>query len=171
MVGQSSRLANQANTTSLRDVPRDDPRVGFSRTDQAWAVRTNHPRRSCILRILEKLGRVRDGNAFGDDDNQRHARINSFDDGALGKARRNKDHRNVGASGSHCIANGVEDGNPVDLLTTLAGGHTSNDLGTGFDHAAGVLGAFTTGDALNQDLAVFRNKDCHCLQVPYFAAS
>ena len=44
----------------------------------------------------------------------------------------------------------------------LAGVDAAEDLGAGLEHPRGVRGRLAAGDALDDDLAVLGQKDCHC---------
>src|SRR5207302_215773 len=45
------------------------------------------------------------------------------------ETRRDEDHRRVGRSSRHRLVEGVEHGDPLDILAALAGRHTGHDLG------------------------------------------
>ena len=108
--------------------------------------------------MCPKLRRVLDGNALGDDDQQRNASIDCLDGRIFGKSGWNKGHRDIGASLFHRFLNRgkhrqlfVAVGHGGSCLASI---HSTHHVGPGSEHQRGVLAALTTGDALNDDNGV-----------------
>ena len=101
------------------------------------------------------------GNAFGDADDHLDACFGGFHDGIRSERRRNEDDADIGLGGLHGIAHGFEHGTVQVLLSAFAGGYAAHHVGAVLDHLGGVEGAFATGEALDQDLALLVDEYAH----------
>ena len=75
--------------------------------------------------------------------------------------RRHGDERRRGACRGHRLGDRVEDRDAVDVLATLAGRHSADDLGAVVAVAQAVVPALPTGETLHDDLGVGVDEDRH----------
>src|SRR5207244_2273805 len=88
-------------------------------------------------------------------------------DGVRGKWRRHEHHRGVGGGLLDRLVDGVEDRDPLDVLTTLAGGHPTHEIGAVGLVPKAVKGALAPGEALNHELGAFVNQYRHAPIAPF----
>ena len=118
-----------------------------------------------VLELGPDLDHVERGNALGDGDDQRNARVLGFENRVGGKRRRHKNHRRVGAGLGHGVGHGVEDGPAFVRRPALARSHAADNLGAVLGATFGVEGAFFAGKSLNDEASVLIT-----LRLPSYAA-
>ena len=139
--------------------------------DDAGTVRADDPGLVALLHVVgPRICAVLHGDSLGDHHKQRDLGVDGLDDRVLGELRRHEDDRHVGAGLLHGLHDGAEH-RKLDVLAVLidvrhrgpglARVDAAQDLGAGLEHPCGVRGGLTAGDALHNDLAVLRQKDCH----------
>ena len=72
-----------------------------------------------------------------------------------GKGRWNENDADIRFGLFHGIFNRIENRTIKMGLTTLSGGHPTNDVGAVFDHLLCVEGSFLSGETLYDDLGIF----------------
>src|SRR5262249_48753451 len=108
--------------------------------------------------------------ALGDRDDQSDAGVGRLEDRVGGEARRDEDHRGVGAGLVDRLGDRVEDGDPVDVLAALAGRHAGDDLRAVALVVGRVDGALATGDVGDDQAGLSVDEDAHAI-APWLAAS
>lgn len=83
-VGQRAGAADNADAARIVDVPRHDADLAFTRGNHAGAVRADQADAGFVHGFLY-IQHVQRRHAFGNADDQLHARINRFQDRILGK--------------------------------------------------------------------------------------
>jgi hypothetical protein len=145
LISQRAGAGDDADRTFFVNAAGHDADLGLAGRDDAGAVGADEPR----LRVLElgpDLDHVERGNALGDADDERNARVLGLENGVGGKRRRNEDHGRVGAGLGHGVGHGVEDRPALVRGSALAGSDAADDVGAVFGAALGVEGAFFAGD-------------------------
>ena len=87
--------------------------------------------------------------------------IDGFEYRRLGELRWHEDHTHIGAGRQHRRLHVIKNRDPVNILPGLTRSNAGDYLGTGCDHATGVLSALRTGHALNENPAIAIEPDCH----------
>ena len=127
--------------------------------DEPRAIRPDdaHP---VLQGEFDAVRRIRDGNAFGDDDDQFDARLDGLHDGVLGETGRHEYHaalravavrasaqvaytRNLRISALSCAGEG-------DRGAGLARVDAAHDVGAGLEHAGGMRHALVSGSCLGR---------------------
>src|SRR5690606_41766153 len=159
LVGEGAGAAHHADAAGLVDVAGHDADLALVRRDDAGAVGA-HQAHGLALEVALHLHHVLDGDALGDGDDERDARLGGLHDGVGRERRRHEDHGGVGAGGLHGLAHGVE-ARHVDLvavraarharavglaleahrLAALAGAHGADHVGAVGDRLVGVEGS------------------------------
>ncbi len=146
----------------LGDLAGGDADVALAGADDARAVRAEQAgvREVAHERVVD-LRLVLGGDALGDADDEPDAGGGRFEDGARRELRRHGDERRGGAGRGHRVGDRVEDRDAVDVLTRLAGRDAADDLGAVVAVAQAVVLALPAGEALDDDLGVLVDEDCH----------
>ena len=162
LIRQRAGAGDDADGTLLVNVAGHDADLGLAGGDDAGAVRPDETRLR-VLQLGPHLDHVQRGNALGDGDDQRNARVLGFENGVGGKRRRDKDHGRVGSGLLHGVLNRIEDGPAFVGCAALAGSYATNDLGAVFSATHRVKGAFFAGNALNDESSVLIYQDRHLM--------
>jgi hypothetical protein len=103
------------------------------------------------------------GQPLCDADDGLDARVDVLVDRVGGKARGNKDHRRVRPGLLDGLGDGVEDRDPLEVLTALAGCDAGDDVRAVGAVAKRVEGALAAGRALDDELRLRVDDDRHQL--------
>src|SRR3954447_9585580 len=160
LVGQRARARDDADVALPEERRGDDPDVGLARREHAWAVRADQAR-APALEVVVDAQLVVGRNALGDRDDQLDAGVLGLEDRVGGEARRDEDHRRVGAGLGDGVVERVEDRDPLAVLAALA----RRDAG---HHARAVVAvververALAPGDAGGAELRAVVDEDAH----------
>ena len=154
LIGERARAGDDADGALFVNIAGHDADLGLAWRDNAGAVGTDEAR-GRVFQLGPHLDHVERGDALGDADDQRNARVLGFENSVGGKRRRNKDHGCVGAGGGHSVRYGVEDRPAFVRSAALAGSYAADNLRAVFRAAFGVKGAFFARESLNDKSSVF----------------
>ena len=160
LVGQRARLGDDADRARVEELRRDDADVGLARREGAGAVGAEqpHPR---LLRLPVEAEHVEDRDPLGDRDHRLDAGLDRLVDRRRGEARRDEDHRGVGAGLGDRFGDLVEDRDALDVLAALAGGDAGDEVGAVGLVAETVEGALAAGQPGDDQLRVVADDDAH----------
>ncbi len=162
-IGQRAGARDDAHRAAAMDMARHDADLAFARRDHARAVGADQPRLGAAQRALH-LHHVEHRNAFGDADDQRHFRVDRFQDGVGGEGRRHIDRGSVGADLLLGFAHGVEHRQAQMGLAAFARRGAAHHLGAVGDGLFGMEGALAAGEALADDFGVLVDENGHYLE-------
>src|SRR5229473_4616946 len=159
-VGQRAAAADDADVSRLVNAAGHDADLAFAGRNDAGAVRADEAR---FLEVHNggDAHHVDGGNAFGDADDERELGVRRFQNSVGGVRRGNENHRGVCAGGLRGVGDGVEDGALEMFRSTFAGSDAADHVCAVLDHLLGMKGAFTAGEALDDQASVFVYKNAH----------
>jgi len=132
------------------DVAGDNAHLGQTGRGNSRAVGA-HEAHGPSLKKAHHAQHVPHGDALGDADNERNARVGGLQDSLRRVGRRDIDDRGVGARLLSGGGEVVVHGHARLLLTSLARRDTSDDRGAILQHLPGMERALAAGDALHDD--------------------
>src|SRR5438093_2207362 len=148
-------------------VDREDADLALARRDDARAVRSDERRR----RARQSGGdaqHVVDRDPLGDGDDERELRVERLQDRVRGGGRGHEDDRRIRIRRDERVADGVVDGDAVDLGTAGARLHAPDDVRPVLLHLPGVEAALAA-DALDDDARPLVDEDAHAAVRAAFA--
>src|SRR5215213_5965620 len=160
LVGQRPALGDDADRARVEELGGDDADVGLAGREHAGAVRPDQPHAG-LLRLPIGLQHVEHRNSLGDRDHRLDPGLDRLVDRRRGEARRDEDHRGIGARLLHRLPDRVEDRHSLDVLTALAGRDAGDEVGPVGLVAEAVEGALAAGQAGDGELRRAVDDDAH----------
>src|SRR4029079_3889533 len=160
LVSEGARARDDADLAGLVDVAGHDADLALAGRDDPGAIGADQPRLRAIERALH-LDHVEHRHAFGDADDQRHARVDRLEDGISGKGRRHINRARVDSGGRHCLFDGVEHRKAEMRRSAFARRHAADHLGAIGDGLLGIERALRASEALADDARVLVDEDGH----------
>ena len=160
LVGQGTGFGNQADLAWVwSSLCWDDACIGLAWGDQTRAVWSDNAGLAALFRRSVEFRGVLDRNAFGNHNNKWHFCVDSFFSSCLGELRWNEKYGDVSSGLVLGVFDRTEDRDSLaafefHLFAGFLRVHTTNNVGSGIQHALGVLHTFRASHALNDDLRI-----------------
>ena len=168
LVGERAASADDADVARFVDVARGDANAAATvgvfagaGGDDAGTIRADEACFGSRDRGFD-LNHVANRNAFSDGDDQLEPGVNRLEDGVGGEGWRNKNRGGGRAGFFDGLGHAVEDRHLIfKYLSGFAGSDSGDDLRTILEAELGVAAAEAAGDALDEDLGVCLDENCH----------
>src|SRR5580704_5423076 len=161
LVGQRARARHHADVALLEERRGDDSHVGLARRQDAGAVGADQAGAAVLLDHGVGAELVVGGDALGDRDDQRNARVLGLEDRVRREPRRHEDHRGVRICAGDGLVEGVEHRDALDVLAALARRDAADHLGAVVAVAERVERALAPGDPRHAQPRVGIDEDAH----------
>ena len=159
LVGERAATADEPDAARLVNVSRHDAHLALSRRDDARTVGPNEPGR-LALEETHGSGHVEHGDALGDGDDERNARVGRFHDRVGRGRRRHENHAGTGPGLAHRLGHRVEERKALLDGAPLARRNGPDHLRAVFPALLGVKGA-GFAQTLTEDAGVFIDENTH----------
>ena len=141
-------MPGQIHSPGRVDLPWHDANLAFPWSNDAGTVRTDQPGVVHLLNHGFHPHHVKDGNPFGDADDDSNARISGLQNGVCGKWWGNVNDSGISTGVGHCLLNRVINRQIQVSCTPFARCHSAHQLGAVSQRLFGVEGALTAGQSL-----------------------